>query len=154
MKILELMTGSLKTCRATDMLDHAAKLMWDFDIGVVPVIDEVGQIVGIVTDRDLCMAAYTQRQPLHCVAVSVAMTKHVVTCRPNHADADVAKLMARHKVRRIPVVDEAKRPIGIVSLTDLALAMTKGRDVSAREVAGTLAAICERRAIAGAVQST
>ncbi len=149
MKIIELMTRDLKTCRQTDMLDHAAKLMWDFDIGTVPVVDDFGQIIGMITDRDLCMAAYMQRQPLHSLPVSVAMTKHVVTCHSDDTDADVARLMARHKIRRIPVVDETERPIGIVSINDLALAMAKGRDVPAGEVAGTLAAICERRPMAG-----
>jgi CBS domain-containing protein len=53
--------------------------------------------------------------------------------------------MAKNKIRRIPVVDDAQRPIGMLSLNDLAIAMMKGRQVPAQEVAGTLAAICEPR---------
>lgn len=145
MNIAKLMTADVKTCRQTDMLDVAAKLMWEHDIGAVPVLDDFGQIVGIVTDRDACMAAFTQRQPLHCLPCTIAMTKHVVTCRPDDTDATVAQLMAKHKIRRIPVVDDTQKPIGMVSLNDLAIAMGKGRGIPASEVAGTLAAICEHR---------
>jgi CBS domain-containing protein len=145
MKIAQLMTTDVKTCRQIDTLDVAAKLMWDYDVGAVPITDDFGQVVGIVTDRDACMAAYTQRQPLHCLPCTVAMTKHVVTCRAQDTDADVARLMADHRIRRIPVVDDDNKPIGIVSLNDLALAMARGRDIPAAEVAVTLAAICEPR---------
>jgi len=148
MKIVQIMTKTVRTCRETDTLAQAAQLMWDFDVGAVPVVDDSGQVVGIVTDRDACMAAYTQSQPLHGLPVSIAMTKHVVTCRPEDTDIAVTKLMARNKIRRIPVVDEAQRPIGIVSLNDLAIAMARGRTIPSDEIAGTLAAICEHRPIA------
>lgn len=150
MKIAQLMTKDVKICSQTDMLDAAVRLMWDYDIGVLPVIDDTGQLIGVVTDRDACMAAFMQRQPLHCVPVSVAMTKHPVCCRPDDPDRVVASLMAKHKVRRIPVIDEQQRPIGVVSLNDLAVAMAKGRDIPTNEVANTLAAICEHRAAAPA----
>jgi CBS domain-containing protein len=145
MNIAQMMTSNVKTCRQTDMLDRAVKLMWDHDIGVVPVVDDFDQVIGMVTDRDASIAAYMQCQSLHCVPVSVAMSKHVVTCRPDDTDVSVAKLMAKNKIHRVPVVDDAQHPIGIVSLSDLALAMAKGREVSATEVAGTLAAISEHR---------
>ena len=145
MQIAQLMTKNVLTCRQTDMLDRAAKLMWDHDIGVLPVIDDFGMLVGVVTDRDACMAAYVQRQPLHVLPVSVAMNRHVVTCRPESSDAFVAELMAKHKIRRVPVVDDDMRPIGIVSLNDLALALAHGEAIPEGEIAGTLAAICEHR---------
>lgn len=148
MKISQLMSKDVKTCRQTETLDVPAKLMWDFDIGVVPVVDDVGQVVGIVTDRDACMAAYTQGQPLNHLPCTIAMSKHVITCRPEDTDASVAKMMAKNKIRRVVVVDETAKPIGIVSINDLAVSMIKGRDVQATDVAGTLAAICEHRAIA------
>jgi len=145
MKIAQMMSENVKTCRPTDTLDMAVRLMWDHDIGAVPIVDEIGQVVGIVTDRDACMAAFMQCQPLHCLPCTVAMSKHVVTCRPDDTDAAVASLMAKNKIRRIPVVDDAQRPIGMLSLNDLATAMMDGRHVLAQEVAGTLAAICEHR---------
>lgn len=145
MKIAQMMTMDVKTCRKHDTLERAAQLMWDHDIGSVPVVDDSGQVVGMVTDRDACMAAYTQGQPLHRLLVTVAMTNHVVACRPGDSDVAVARLMAKHKIHRIPVVDDDQKPIGIVSLNDLALAMASRREPPAVEVATTLAAICEHR---------
>jgi CBS domain-containing protein len=144
MQIAQLMTKDVRACRQTDMLDHAARLMWDHDIGALPVIDDFELVIGMVTDRDACMAAFMQRQPLHCVPVSVAMSKQVVTCQPDDTDLDVLRLMAKHKIRRIPVVGDDQRPIGIISLDDLALAMAKGA-IPPTEVADTLAAISEHR---------
>jgi len=154
MKIAKLMTKDLKTCRHTDMLDAAVGLMWDHDLGAVPVVDDAGALIGIVTDRDACMATYLQHQPPHAVPVTVAMNKHVVTCRPDDAHAAVARLMASHKIRRIPVVDDAQHPIGIVSLNDLARASQGGREITATDVAGTLASICAPRIAAARVAAT
>jgi CBS domain-containing protein len=145
MKISELMTRPVHTCRATDMLDHAARLMWENDIGSVVVVDDSGQVVAMVTDRDACMAALTCGAALHDIPVSTAMAKHVVTCRPSDSDSAVAEAMAKHKIRRVPVVDDAQLPIGMVSLNDLARTMARGREVPATAVAGTLAAISEHR---------
>jgi CBS domain-containing protein len=145
MKISELMTRTVQVCRATDTLDHAAQLMWDHDIGTLAVVDDQGQVIGMITDRDACMAAYTRGEALCTIPVEVAMSKHVVTCRPDDSDVAVAELMAKHKIRRVPVVDDDHRPIGILSLNDLACTMARGRNVPATAVAGTLAAICEHR---------
>jgi CBS domain-containing protein len=145
MKISELMTRTVQVCRATDTLDRAAGLMWDHDIGAIPVVDDHGRVIGIVTDRDACMAAYTCGGALHDIPVEVAMARNVVTCGADDTDGAVAEIMARHKIRRVPVVDEAHRPVGMLSLNDLARTMAHGRDVPATAVAGTLAAISEHR---------
>jgi len=145
MKISELMTRPVHTCRASDTLDRAAALMWEQDIGSVAVVNDAGEVVGMVTDRDACMASYTRGRALREIAVETAMSSHVVTCKTDDTDAAVAQLMAKHKIRRIPVVDEGNRPTGMVSLNDLARTMARGRDVPASSVAGTLAAICEHR---------
>ena len=145
MKIAQMMTRDLKQVHRNETLHDAARLMWEHDIGALPVVDDMGQLIGMVTDRDACMAAYTQNQPLSTIPVSVAMTNHIVTCRPEDADIAVAKLMAKHKVRRIPVIDDQQRPIGMVSLNDLAIAMVKGRELPPAEIASTLAAISEHR---------
>ncbi len=148
MKISELMTRTVQVCRATDTLDRAAKLMWDHDIGSLAVVDERGQVIGMITDRDACMAAYTCGGALHDIPVEVAMSKHVVTCNPDDSDTAVAEVMARHKIRRVPIVDDMHRPVGMLSLSDLARTMGHGRNVPAAAVAGTLAAISEHRASA------
>lgn len=145
MKIAELMTTDVKTCRQTDTLDVAVELMKEFDIAAVPVVDPVGRIVGIVTDRDACLAVYAHRQPLHWLPCAVAMSEHVVTCRADDDATAAEREMATHKIRHVPVIDDAEKPIGMVSLDDLALAMAAGRGLSASELAIALAAICEPR---------
>lgn len=145
MKISELMTRTVQVCRATDMLDRAAQLMWDHDIGTLAVVDEHDKVIGMITDRDACMAAYIRGGALRDIPVEVAMSKHVVTCSPDDSDTVVAEIMAKHKIRRVPVVDDGHRPIGMLSLNDLARTMAHGRNVPATAVAGTLAAICEHR---------
>ena len=145
MQISKLMTTDIQTCRQTDTLDRAAKLMWDHDIGALAVLDDAGMLIGIVTDRDACMAAFMAHQPLHELQASIAMNTHVVTCRPDDTVEVVARLMAHHKIRRIPVVDDDQHPIGIVSLNDLALASARGSDIPRSKIADTLASICEHR---------
>ncbi len=145
MQIAQLMTKDVKTCRQTDMLDRAARLMWDHDIGFLPVLDDFGMLVGVVTDRDACMAAFMQRQPLHALPVSVAMSKHVVTCRSDDTTTRAAELMAKHKIRRLPVVDDDDHPVGVVSINDLALAASRREQIPEREITRTLGAISEHR---------
>lgn len=145
MKISELMTRTVQVCRPTDTLERAAGLMWDHDIGVLPVVDVHGRVIGMITDRDVCMAAYTRGGALRDIPVEVAMAHNVVVCGADDTDTAVAEVMAKHKIRRVPVVDEAHRPVGMLSLNDLARTMARGRDVPATAVAGTLAAICEHR---------
>jgi CBS domain-containing protein len=145
MKISELMTRTVQVCRPTDSLARAAQLMWDHDIGALVVVDEPGRVIGMITDRDICMAAYTCGVALNDLAVDHAMSRHVVACGDDDSADAAAALLAKHKIRRIPVVDETNRPIGVLSINDLACTMANGRDVAASKVAGTLAAICEHR---------
>lgn len=64
MKVQDIMTADVETCRLDDTLDRPAAIMWERDCGVVPVVDDESRIVGMLTDRDICMAAYTQGRPL------------------------------------------------------------------------------------------
>ena len=151
MKISQLMSKPVKTCHPDEPVSGAAGLMWDGDVGCVAVVDSHGQLVGVITDRDICMAAYTRGEPLHQIPVSAAMNKHVVTCRPDDNDTEVAALMGKHLVRRIPVVDDAQRPVGMLSINDLAIAAAgngsaKKAEVSQQTVTSALAAICSHRA--------
>jgi CBS-domain-containing membrane protein len=75
MRVEQLMTRDVKVCRAEDTLSRAAQLMWEHDCGCVPVIgtNGDGRLVGIITDRDIAMAAYTQGWPQSAIPVSTAM---------------------------------------------------------------------------------
>ncbi len=120
MKVLELMTTTAKSCGPNDNLELAAQIMWENDFGVVPVVDDDGRVVGMVTDRDACMAAYTQGKPLRQILVSNAMAKHVHGVRENELVEAAEALMRRVRVRRVPVLDGDGRLRGILSMNDLA----------------------------------
>jgi len=103
-------------------LNRAAQLMWEQNCGAVVVVDPDGKLAGIVTDRDTCMAAYTQGRTLSSIPVQVAMARDVVRCHADESETEVMHRMAEHQVRRLAVVDDDDRPIGVISLTDLARA--------------------------------
>jgi CBS-domain-containing membrane protein len=121
--------------------------MWDLDCGVIPVVHD-GKLVGMITDRDLCMAAYTQGRSLGEIEVNTAMARHPISARPDQAIDEVERLMAEHQVRRIAVVDDDDSVLGVLSLNDLALEAarpeTQMKDALPR-IARTLAAISAHR---------
>ena len=141
MKVSELMIQDVATVRLTDTLEQAAHLMWDRDIGCLPVVDGTQRLLGILTDRDVCMSAYARGEPLRAIPVTVAMAPRVYSCGADDELSDVEAVMASHKVRRVPVLDEVGRVVGILSLDDIAQAATRTHAISEREVAATLAAI-------------
>jgi len=150
MKISQIMETDVEVCGLDDNLAVAASRMWDCDIGCLPVLDAAGQVVGIVTDRDICMAAFTRGERLQDISVSIAMAKEVLSCSPDAMLVEAEEVMRSGQVRRLPVIDPEGCLVGIVSLNDLALLAErevgrKNRDLSAQEVAATLAAICAPR---------
>jgi CBS domain-containing protein len=150
MLVKDIMTAEVQSCRAGDSLQLAAKLMWDGDCGCVPVIDEDRRVIGIITDRDICMAAFTQGVPLSESRVESAMA-HTVSCvRADDSPAIAEAVMQRLQVRRLPVVDRAGILVGVLSLADLAHAMesavTFGADGMTWTALGrTLAAVSRPR---------
>ena len=150
MQVAQMMQTSVHTCRSQDTLEHAARLLWDHDIGCLPVLDEGEKPVAMLTDRDICMAAYTQARRLSEMRASSAMSRNLVACRPEDTIAAAEELMQGNKVRRLPVIDASGRLVGLVALNDIArvAARTRGdkrRPVSEAEVGETLASICEPR---------
>jgi CBS-domain-containing membrane protein len=149
MRIEKLMTHQVSTCRPQDSLEHAASLMWDNDCGCLPVTSGDGArcVEGIITDRDICMAALFQGRTLHDLRVGDAMAKKVLTCRAGDPIDEVQRLMQNVQVRRLPVVDKEGALIGIVSMADIVresarLQYGQRQQVPASEVMTTLAAIC------------
>ena len=153
MKVSKLMHRDVVTCRTVDSLDCAAQLMWDHDVGCVPVLDENGRVAGMITDRDVCMAAYTRGAPLRAIPVASTMSREVYSCGPDDDLGSAEREMSRRQVRRMPVLDEKGQPIGILSLNDIARASQGANSVSNSEVAKTLAAISTPRD-AGVVAAT
>lgn len=118
MYVHELMTPAPAVCTTSDHLTRAAQIMWDRDCGVVPVLDLAGQLVGIVTDRDLCMAAYTRGVALHELTVERVMSTTLTVVGPDDSLEDALEVLAEAEVRRLPVVDAQGRLVGILSLAD------------------------------------
>jgi CBS domain-containing protein len=130
MNVSQLMTKDVATCRADDSLTRAAQIMWEHDCGCVPVVDDEGRIQGMITDRDICMAAYTQGKRLDEIPISSAMSREVYAASPNEDVERAADLMSQKRVRRIPVVDGGQQVVGLLSLGDFA------RSVSGRGANG------------------
>ena len=153
MQIKDIMSHPAVTCSTTAMADEAARLMWDNDCGIVPVLDDDGHVAGVITDRDICMAAYTQGMPLSAIAVTSAMAGHVVAAHVDDSVESVESLMRASQIRRVPVLDRNDRVAGIVAMNDLArLAVRAHRNGVDRELVKTLAAVCQPRTRAGVAQ--
>lgn len=154
-KVKQIMSQPAFACRMDDDLQAAAKLMWDHDCGTLPVLDSQGRVVAMITDRDICMASYIQGHPLHAIKVGSVMSRSLHACGPNDTVEAAEKLMQEHQVRRLPVIDDDGRPLGVVSLNDVARAAaaekhSKADGLSPGRVASTLAAVCRPRLVVGA----
>jgi CBS domain-containing protein len=128
------------TCRTIDNCERAARLMYDHAIGFLPVIDEHGRIAGVITDRDVCMAALVRNELLAAIQVTAVMSTPVYSCTPDDTVEAAEQLMSSFRVRRLAVVNDYGLPIGILSLDDLGRAYGSRR-VASSEIASTLAAV-------------
>ena len=150
MNVSEIMTTDVACCGADESMEVAARRMWDRDCGCVPVLRD-GVVAGMITDRDICMAALTQGQPLAKMTVGSAMSSNAWTCRPSDSLEDAERVMQERQVRRLPVVGPKGEIVGILSLNDLARAASMQREqrrpaITVDEVAWTLASTCQPHA--------
>lgn len=150
MKVKELMTTKVVSIRRNQSLSDAARLMWDCDCGSIPVMEESGQrIVGMVTDRDICMACWSQDRAPSSLLVADATSRELFACSPEDSLAYAGDLMRAKQIRRVPVIDSERRLIGILSLADIAAECRRpGRasnELAPTEIASTLANICQPR---------
>jgi CBS-domain-containing membrane protein len=122
--------------------------MWEHDCGCVPVVDEHGAPVGMVTDRDVCMAAYTQGRALFEIPVATAMSRKIARCRVDDPVAIAESMMRAQQLRRLPVVGFDGRVVGLVSINDIAThRRSKDEELGDRAIATTLEAICMHRVL-------
>ncbi len=153
-RVHELMTRDVKTCGREDTVHFAAQIMWDHDCGCVPVVDDEGRAVAMLTDRDVCMAACLQGLPLQAIPVASAMSRQIHGCRPDDTLVVAERIMREHRIRRLPVSAADGTLVGILSLNDVAREAAREhvpptREVGAEGLAQTLAAVCELRPRAG-----
>jgi CBS domain-containing protein len=120
-------------------------LMWDGDFGTLPVVADGGRVVGMITDRDICIAAATKGRAASDIAVGEVITGKVFSCAPETDVRDALKLMRQERVRRLPVIGAEGALEGVLSINDIVLkAEEKKKDsgVSYADVMSTFKSIC------------
>ncbi len=116
------MTKNPVCCLPDDMVAKVAKLMKRENIGPIPVIvnEETRKLVGIVTDRDLALKIVAEGRDAKSTKVEAVMTREVVTCRAEDDLQIALDAMSKHQLRRIPIVDNDNKILGIISQADVA----------------------------------
>ena len=117
--IREIMSGNVATVTTQDSVIKAAQIMSQYNIGSLPVVDN-GNVVGILTDRDIVLRTVSNGGDLSNIQVQQVMTTNVVTATPDMDIQQAAQLMASKQIRRLPVIDN-EQLIGMVALGDLAI---------------------------------
>jgi CBS domain-containing protein len=137
------MSHPVVTCREDLTLDAVVRLMSEYDCGIVPVVNHEGRLTGIVTDRDVCLAALKRKQTLDAIPVGEVMATVVFSCRSEDLIESAERLMRDQRIHRVPVTDTEHRLIGVLSVDDLARMADKAKHSGVeREFIHTLAEIC------------
>jgi len=148
MKVQEIMTRDVKFCGPDTNVAAATEILWRNNCGALPILDADGKLVGLITDRDMCIALGTRNCRASELAVGDAATKPVFTCGPGEDVHAALKTLRQHQVRRMPVVDEDGKLAGILCLDEIVLHAQKAeakKGLSYDDVVNTMKAICEHR---------
>ncbi len=141
MQVSHLMSSPPETCRATTQLGQAAKMMAAHNCGCLPVVDDAGHLIGLITDRDIALTiADRHENPWHLV-VRDAMTADVAACAPDDPTEKTLAMFSELGVRRLPVVNEAGHVKGVLSIDDLVLHSGRA-GLSDQAVLHTLKNVC------------
>jgi CBS domain-containing protein len=119
----DVMTPDPVCCSVSDSATDAARVMAEHDVGPVPVVDSQAskRLVGIVTDRDLAVRVIAEGRSAKTTRLSDIISRNLVTCSPDDDLNVCLERMQSHQLRRIPVVDQNRRIIGVISQADIAL---------------------------------
>lgn len=121
MKVRQIMKRRVRACGPGSNLGAAGRLMAEAGCGVLPVLDESQRVVGILTDRDITMALVASDRRASEIRTAQVMTHDVHACGPDDNVRDALRVMREHSVRRLPVVDEDRHLLGMLSLDDAVL---------------------------------
>lgn len=151
MKVKEVMTGSPSVCDLNESLAEAAKTMWDADCGALPVLKDGREVVGFITDRDICMAMAMRDCNPHAVSAEEVITGDVYSVAPEDEIQKAFEVMQQYQVRRLPVINPEGELEGMLSMNDIVLKAkekTNGQapEIGYADVVNTYKAICEHRA--------
>jgi CBS domain-containing protein len=145
MKVRELMTPHVQAIWLTESLADAAKLMWENDCGVLPIIKD-NKVIGMVTDRDVCMAVAMRDTNPSSVSVEEVMTGEVFSVHPDDDIQQALQTMQEHKVRRLPVINPEGELEGILSMNDVVLHENSNdgahAEIEYADIVNTFRAIC------------
>src|SRR5205809_3791968 len=128
MKVAEVMTKDVQSCTPETNLAAAAVQMWNGDFGSLPVVDSDCKVIGMITDRDICIAAATRHRDIANINVGEVISGDVQSCEEEASIEDALKIFQQARVRRLPVVDEDGTLQGILSMNDVVLHTGDGRD--------------------------
>jgi len=120
MRASDLMSRNVFTVYPEDRVGYAARLMRDYDCGALPVVDQEGRLMGILTDRDISLRLVANEADTHNTVVADFMTDGAYACHADDPIRECMRQMSRHQVRRLPIIDDWGHVIGIVSQGDLA----------------------------------
>jgi CBS domain-containing protein len=118
--VSQVMTRGIRSLRPTDTLVKAAQAMEALDVGVIPVCRD-GQLVGVVTDRDIVLRAVAQGRAADQTALSEVMSQDLSCCYEDQSVDEVLTQMRGAQVRRVPVLDRQRQLVGMVTLGDVAV---------------------------------
>jgi CBS domain-containing protein len=120
MRVQDFVKKNVTTVSRDATIQEVARKMAEEDIGFLPVVDQSGKAVGTITDRDIVVRLIAKGGDVKSARVEQVMTKDVVSVRPDEDLGKVADLMKDRKVSRVLITDQAAKPIGVISLGDLA----------------------------------
>jgi len=144
MIVAELMTETAASVAPQAPLSEAARLMWDCDCGALPVVNDQGEVCGMITDRDICMATWSRNSAPASLTVASAMSNRLYFCLSTDTLSTAETLMRSKQIRRLPVLDAAGHLLGILSLADIAKGVSSSsmRSLMAADLSSTIAEIC------------
>ena len=152
MKVKDVMRGTVVSCRPETNLAEAVDLLWSCDCGVLPVVDAANKVVGIITDRDICVAVGSRNRAPADLRVKDVAQWEVVTCKAEDDLLFALESMRDSQVRRLPVINEAGALKGILSMNDIILRAESGEgkravELSYNDLMPALKAICQHHAL-------
>ena len=146
MLVKDLMTRNVSSCRPENNLAELAEVMWNKRCGALPVLDGAGKVVGVITDRDICIALGTRNLRASDVLVRDVSPPKYFSCSPDNNVRDALRTMATQEVGPLPVVDDAGQLLGILSIDDIIFRAGGGRSgISDCEFIDTMMALREER---------
>ncbi len=145
MKVEEVMVRKVAVCRPENNLSEVAAMMWDEQCGSLPVVDRHGNVASMITDRDICIALGTRNVRASELQVQDVSLPRVFNCRAKEDVLLALQTMMSQNVRRLPVVDDDGKLIGILSIDDLLLQSDKRQGISDKDVVNAVKVILKSR---------